>query len=339
MANKVYNLAIVGATGLVGQEFVKILEKNRYPLNSIHLYASDRSAGRKIFMNHRQIEVKDVSASSFDSIDIALFCAGAEVSRYFIPVAVQAGAVAIDSSSSFRIESENPMIVPEVNPEDITADRRIISNPNALTIQLVMVLQPLHKVNPVKRVVISSYQAVSGIGSAGMDELTNQSKVVLAGQNAVPHVFTHQIAFNLLPETDVFMDDAQTREEWRLVEETRKVMHLSDLAITATCVRVPIYIGNSMAVNIELSRPMSAEEAREILSKTRGILVRDDPAVSLYPNPWSVAGTDEVFVGRIRKDLSHANGLALWSVMDNLRKGSALNAVQIVREMVRRQIL
>lgn len=339
MANKVYNLAIVGATGLVGQEFVKILEKNRYPLNSIYLYASDRSAGRKIFMNHRQIEVKDVSASSFDSIDIALFCAGAEVSRYFIPVAVQAGAVAIDSSSSFRIESENPMIVPEVNPDDITADKRIISNPNALTIQLVMVLHPLHRVNPVKRVVVSSYQSVSGIGYAGMDELTNQSKVVLAGQNAVPHVFPHQIAFNLLPETDVFMDDAQTREEWRLVEETRKVMHLSDLAISATCVRVPIYIGNSMAINIELSHPMSPEEAREILSKTRGIILRDDPAVSLYPHPWSVAGTDEVFVGRIRKDMSHANGLALWSVMDNLRKGSALNAVQIVREMVRRQIL
>jgi aspartate-semialdehyde dehydrogenase len=336
---KAYDLAIVGATGLVGQELIKILERHRYPLSSIHLYASDSSAGRKIFVNHRQIEVKETTSGSFEGVDIALFCAGVEVSNYFAPIAVQSGAVVIDNSAAFRLETGSPLIIPEVNPEDLDSHKGIIASPSALTIQLAIVLHPLHRVNPVKRVTIASYQAVSGGGSAAMEELISQTKVVLAGQNAVPHVYPHQIAFNLLPEIDVFLDSAYTREELRVVEETRKVMHLTDLAISATCVQVPVFIGNSLVVNAEFSRPFAPDEAREILSRSPGIGMRDDPTVSLYPHPWSVVGLDEVIVGRIRKDLSHPNGLVMWVVTDNLRKGSALNAIQIVREMVRRGVL
>ncbi len=333
---KGYRVAIVGATGLVGQEFIKILEQRNFPMESIQLLASDRSAGRKLFVNHQEIEVKETVPESFKEIDIALFSAGAEVSRHFSPIAAQSGAVVVDNSSAFRMVPGVPLVVPEVNPKDIKWHEGIIANPNCSTIQMVVALYPLHKVNPIKRLIVDTYQAVSGTGSAAVEELTTQANQVLDGQATVSHVYPHQIAFNVLPEIDVFLDNAYTKEEWKLVEETRKIMHANTIAISATCVRVPVFTGHSEAVNVEFSQPMSPEEARRILAQAPGVKILDDPAVSLYPQPWSAAGTDDVFVGRIRRDTSHPNGLAMWIVADNLRKGAALNTIQIAEEMIKR---
>ena len=333
---KRYKMAIVGATGLVGQEFINVLEQRDFPIDSIQLLASDRSAGKKLFVTHREIEVKETAPESFKRIDIALFSAGVEISHYFSPIAAQSGAVVIDNSSAFRMVPTVPLVVPEVNPEDIKWHKGIIANPNCSTIQMVVALYPLHKVNPIKRIIVDTYQAVSGTGSAAVEELSTQAKQVLDGQATAPHVYPHQIAFNLLPEIDVFLDNGYTKEEWKLVEETRKIMHADDIAISATCVRVPVFMGHGEAVHIEFSQPMSPDEARHILAQAPGVKVLDDPAISLYPQPWAATGTDEVFVGRIRRDASHPNGLAMWVVADNLRKGAALNAVQIAEEMINR---
>jgi aspartate-semialdehyde dehydrogenase len=332
-------VAIVGATGLVGQEFIKVLEQRDFPMNSIELLASDRSAGKKLFVNHRELVVKETTPASFKDVDIALFSAGAEISRYFSPLAAQAGAVVVDNSSAFRTEPKVPLVVPEVNPEDIKLHKGIIANPNCSTIQMVVALYPLHKVNPIKRVVAVTYQAVSGTGSAAVEELTEQSKQVLEGQSTVPHVYPHQIAFNILPEIDVFLDNDYTKEEWKMVEETRKIMHAPDIAISAVCVRVPVFIGHSEALHIEFSQPMAADDAKRILAQAPGVKVLDDPAISLYPQPWSAAGTDDVFVGRIHRDASHPNGLVMWVVADNIRKGAALNTVQIAEELIKRDWL
>jgi len=333
---KKYKVAIVGATGMVGQEFIKVLEQRNFPMDSIELLASDRSAGKKLFVSHREIVVKETVPESFKKIDIALFSAGAETSRYFSPIAAQSGAVVIDNSSAFRMDPKVPLVVPEVNPEDIKWHKGIIANPNCSTIQLVVALYPLHRVNPIKRIVAATYQAVSGTGSAAVEELTEQSKQVLEGQTTVPHVYPHQIAFNVLPEIDVFLDNDYTKEEWKMVEETRKIMHANDIAISAVCVRVPVFIGHSEAIHVEFSQPMSPDEARRILAQAPGVKVLDDTAISLYPQPWSAADTDEVFVGRIHRDASHPNGLVMWVVADNLRKGAALNTVQIAEEMIKR---
>jgi len=331
-----YRVAIVGATGLVGQEFIRVLEQRDFPMTSIELLASDRSAGKKLPVDNRKIEVKETTSESFEGIDIALFSAGAEISRYFSPMAAKSGAVVIDNSSAFRMVPTVPLVVPEVNPEDIKWHNGIIANPNCSTIQMVVALYPLHRVNPIKRVIVDTYQAVSGTGSAAVDELTKQAKQVLDGQNTIPHVYPHQIAFNVLPEIDVFLDNGYTKEEWKLVEETRKIMHADDIAISATCVRVPVFTGHSEAVHIEFSQPMLPDEAERILAQAPGVKILDDPAISLYPQAWSAVGTNEVFVGRIRRDASHPNGLTMWVVADNLRKGAALNAVQIAEEMVER---
>jgi len=332
-------VAIVGATGLVGQEFIKVLEQRGFPMNSIELLASDRSAGKKLFVNHHELVVKETSPASFKDVDIALFSAGAEISRYFSPLAAQAGAVVVDNSSAFRMEPKVPLVVPEVNPEDIKWHKGIIANPNCSTIQIVVALNPLHKVNPIRRVVAATYQAVSGTGSAAVEELTEQSKQVLEGQNTVPHVYPHQIAFNILPEIDVFLDNDYTKEEWKMVEETRKIMHAPAIAISAVCVRVPVFIGHSEALHIEFSQPMAADDAKRILAQAPGVKILDDPAISLYPQPWSAAGTDDVFVGRIHRDTSHPNGLVMWVVADNIRKGAALNTVQIAEELIKRDWL
>jgi len=333
---KEYRVAILGATGMVGQEFIKVLEQRNFPMESISLLASDRSAGKKMFVSHRELLVEEVTPKSFKDIDIALFSAGAEISRYFSPLAAQAGAVVIDNSAAFRMDAKVPLVVPEVNAEDIKWHKRIIANPNCSTIQMVVALYPLHKVNPIKRVIVVTYQSVSGTGAAAVEELTEQTKQVLEGQTTVPHVYPHQIAFNLLPEIDVFLDNAYTREEWKMVEETRKIMHADDIAISAVCVRVPVFIGHSEAVHVEFSQAMSPDEARRILAQAPGVKVLDDPAISLYPQPWSAAGTDDVFVGRIHRDASHPYGLVMWVVADNIRKGAALNAVQIAEEMIKR---
>ena len=334
-----YRVAIVGATGLVGHEFIKILEQRNFPMDSIKLLASERSAGKTMFVNHQEIAVDETTADSFDDVDIALFSAGAEISRHFSPIAAKAGAVVVDNSAAFRMDANVPLVVPEINPEDISKHNGIIANPNCSTIQMVVALYPLHKINPIKRIVVDTYQAVSGTGTPAIDELTTQSKQVLDGKETVPHVYPHQIAFNVLPEIDVFLDNGYTKEEWKMVEETHKIMHADDIAVSATCVRVPVLNGHSEAVTVEFSRPISPEETRRILAQAPGVKVLDDTSVSLYPQAWAASGTDDVYVGRIRRDNSHANGLVMWVVADNIRKGAALNTIQIAEEMIKRDWL
>jgi len=333
---KELNVAIVGATGVVGLEFIRVLEQRSFPLASIRLCASDRSAGRKLVVNQQEVEVEETTSDSFNHVDIALFSAGSEVSRCFSPMAARAGAVVIDNSAAFRMEAGVPLVVPEVNPEDIVGHEGIIANPNCSTIQMVVALYPLHKVNPIRRVVVSTYQAVSGAGAGGIEELEQQSKLLSAEEDIVPRFFPHRILSNLFPHIDVFLDTGYTAEEWKMEGETRKIMHDPDMMISATCVRVPVFVGHSEAVWVEFANPMSPEEARQILSRAPGVKVMDNPDGNIYPQPLSVAGTDDVFVGRIRKDSSHPTGLVLWVVADNLRKGAALNAVQIAETMVQR---
>ena len=329
-----YHVGIVGATGLVGQEFIKILEERDFPMASIHLLASDRSAGKKMFVSHREIEVAEVGTHSFDAVDIALISAGSEVSKEYAPVAAKRGAVVVDNSAAFRMDPKVPLVVPEVNPGDVGDHQGIIANPNCSTIQMVVALSPLHRANPIRRIVVDTYQAVSGTGSAAVDELNSQTKLVLEGRSALPHVYPHQIALNVLPEIDVFLDDGYTKEEWKMIHETRKILHADDMAVSATCVRVPVVVGHSEAIHVEFTNPMTPEQARNILAEAPGVKVLDDPTISLYPQPWSAAGTDDVFVGRLRADASHPNGLAMWVVADNVRKGAALNAVQIAELLV-----
>jgi aspartate-semialdehyde dehydrogenase len=333
-ANNGYHVAIVGATGMVGQEFIKVLVQRKFPMASLQLYASDRSAGRKVFVGHQEMIVKETAGDSFNNVDIALFSAGSEISKHFAPIAAKAGALVIDNSAAWRMDSRVPLVVPEVNAEDIKKHKGIIANPNCSTIQMVVALYPLHKVNPLKRITVATYQSVSGTGIAAVEELTKQAKTVLDGGNVVPHVYAHQIAFNLLPEIDVFLENGYTKEEWKMVEETRKIMHAESLAVSATCVRVPVFISHSEAIQAEFTEYMPPDEARAILSKAPGVKVLDDPNVSLYPQPWLAAGTDDVYVGRIRSDASLMNGLVMWVVSDNIRKGAALNAVQIAEEAV-----
>ncbi len=333
---KQYNVAIVGATGIVGQEFIKILEERNFPMNSIRLYASDQFANKKLFVKHQEVPVRETAPDSFRGIDVAFFTSGPEISRYYAPLAVQSGAIVIDNSSTFRTDKDVPMVVPEVNPEEIKLHKGIISTPNCSTIQLAVILYPLHKINPIKRIIVDTYQSVSGNGSAAMEELTAQTKQVFDGQVAVTKVFPHQIAFNLLPEVDVFLDSGYTREERKILEETKKIMCAPEMAISATCVWTPVLISHSQAVHVEFTRAISPEEVRQVLTASPGVRVLDDTTVSLYPQPWAIAGTDDCYVGRIRQDTSHKNGLAMWTVADNIRKGAALNAVQIAEEMIKR---
>lgn len=328
-------VSIVGATGLVGQEFIRILEQRKFPMKSVRLYASDRSAGKKLFVNQKEIEVEETTDDSFKDIDIALFSAGADISKRFSPIAARAGAVVIDNSAAWRMDPSVPLVVPEINREDIKLHHGIIANPNCSTIQMIVALNPLHNVNPIKRIVVTTFQSVSGTGSPAIAELTEQSKQVLNGQKTIPHVYPSQIAFNVLPEIDVFLEDGYTKEERKMVDETRKIMHAPEIQVSATCVRVPVFLGHGEAVNVEFNRPMAPEEARQILNKAPGVKVVDDPAARLYPQPIAAAGTDPTYVGRIRRDTSHPNGLVMWIVADNIRKGAALNAVQIAEELIK----
>jgi aspartate-semialdehyde dehydrogenase len=331
-----FDVAIVDATDIVGQEIVKVLEQRKFPVASIQLLVPDHSSAAKLLFNHQRIEVRKAKPEAFRHVDIAFFSAGDDISRRLSPWAIEAGTVVIDNSTAFRMDPTVPLVVPEVNPEDIEWHKGIIASPNCSTIQMVVALHPLHRVNPIKRIVVSTYQAVSSSGAAAMQELANQSRLALEGRRICPHVYSHQIAFNVLPEIDVFLDNGYTKEEQKMVEETRKILHAEDIAISASCVRVPVYFGHSEAVNIEFSSPITTEEARKILAQAPGVRVLDDPTVSFYPQPWAASGSDHVFVGRIRKDISHPNGLVMWIVADNLRKGSALNAVQVAEEGIER---
>ena len=320
------NVAVVGATGLVGQEMVRVLEQRSFPVNALHLFASDRSAGKRVYFNREPVEVRELKSSAFDSIDLALFSAGADISRQYSPLLAKAGAVVVDNSAAFRMEPWVPLVVPEVNPGDLDHHKGIIANPNCSTIQMVVALAPLHKTNPIRKIIVSTYQAVSGTGSAAMEELNTQARQVLDGRQAFPHIYPHQIAFNVLPEIDVFLYNGYTREEWKMVEETRKILHAHEIAISATCVRVPVFVGHSEA----------PEEAWEVLRHAPGVRLQDEPEISLYPTAWTAAGGNDVVVGRIRQDTALPNGLSMWVVADNLRKGAALNAVQIGEILVER---
>jgi aspartate-semialdehyde dehydrogenase len=331
-----FNVAIVGATDIVGQEIVKVLEQHKFPIASIQLLSPQYSSGVKLLFNHQRIEVREAKAEVFRDVDIAFFSVSTDISRRLAPLAAEAGAVVIDDSGAFDMSSTVPLVVPEVNPEDMEWHKGIIASPRCSTIEMVVALHPLHKINPIKRIVMSTYESVSSSGSAALKEMTNQARLVLEGRRICPHVYSHQIAFNVLPEIGVFLDNGYTREEQRIAEQARKIWHTEGIAISATCVRVPVWFGHSQAVTVEFGSPITPDEAKKILAQAAGVRVLDDPTVSFYPQPWAASGSDHVFVGRIRRDVSHANGLVMWIVADNVRKGAALNAVQIAETGIER---
>ncbi|MFB0527530.1 MAG: aspartate-semialdehyde dehydrogenase [bacterium] len=348
---KRYNVAVVGATGLVGREMVRMLEKRNFPVANLRLLASERSRGKTLKFKGKEIIIEQLAPSSFkvsspqekpslsSRLDIALFSAGASISREYAPLATQEGIFVIDNSSAWRMDPEVPLVVPEINSHTLSKDKKIIANPNCSTIQMVVVLAPLHRKARIKRIVVSTYQAVSGAGQKAVVELEEQVSAIASGKKVKPIVFPHQIAYNCIPQIDVFLEDGYTKEEMKMVNETKKIMEDESLAITATCVRVPVFRGHSESVNIETERKITPREAREILKKTEGIVVVDDISKLKYPLATKAADSDETFVGRIREDHSIPNGLNMWIVSDNLLKGAALNAVQIGEELIERKIL
>lgn len=340
-----YNLAIVGASGAVGSELLKVLAERKFPIAKLKLLATERSAGKQINYQGIDYTVEETTPEAFEDCDIAFFAGGA-ASKLFAHEAVARGAVVIDNSSAFRYDDDIPLLVPEVNPEDARWHKGIIANPNCSTTQMVVALKPLHDAATIKRIVVSTYQAVSGAGAEGLVELREQSaelsKVDPQEVGNVPvdnKVFAHQIAYNLIPHIDVFQDNAYTKEEMKMTWETQKMFHEPDLKISATTVRVPVYRSHSESINIELEKPLSAQEAREILRKAPGIIVIDEPSKNEYPMPIHTSDTDEVYVGRIREDISTENGLALWVVADQIRKGAATNAIQIAELLIKEDLL
>src|SRR3990167_6935247 len=323
------NVAIVGATGAVGTEMVRILEERNFPIKGLHLLASRRSAGKTLFFKGKEVMIKELTPESFNGVEIALFSAGASVSRAFVPHCVRAGAVAVDNTSAFRMDEGVPLVVPEVNPEEIPRHKGIIANPNCSTIQMVLVLKPIHDAARVKRVVVSTYQAVSGAGWEAILELEEETEAILNERKYKRKLFPHQIAFNCIPQipqSDAFLPNGYTSEEMKMIDD-------KSIRVTATTVRVPVIRGHSESVNIETEKKVTAKEAREILSRAPGVVVYDDPQKQHYPLATLAVGRDETFVGRIREDLSIENGLNLWVVSDNLRKGAALNAIQIAERL------
>ena len=336
---KQYNVAVVGATGVVGLEFLKIAAERRFPVGSLRLLATERSAGKRIPFGEGQITVEVTTPSSFKGSDFVFISASGAASREYAPIARDAGAIVIDDSSVWRQDPDVPLVATEVNPDDVAWHKGILAIPNCSTTPLVLCLWPLHKLNRVTRVIADTYQSVSGTGSAAVAELEEQSRNWAAGHASVPHVYPHEIAFNLLPHIDSFMDSGYTKEEWKMMAETRKIMHEPDLPLSAPCVRVPVFLSHSLAVHAEFQKPMTAEYVREVLREAPGVVVQDDPAVNLYPTPRAAAGKDPVYVGRIREDASNPNGIAMWISSDNIRKGAALNAIQIAEEMIARRLV
>jgi aspartate-semialdehyde dehydrogenase len=323
-------LAVVGATGMVGRKFLEVLSERNFPIDELYLFASERSAGQKVNFKGKEYVVEELKEDSFDrGIDIALFSAGASTSLKFAKIAASKGCVVVDNSSAWRMYEDVPLVVPEVNPEDIKWHNGIIANPNCSTIQAVVALKPLDDKYKIKRIVYSTYQAVSGAGLAGYKDLENGIK----GEG--PKKFPHPIAYNMLPQIDVFLDNGYTKEEMKMIEETKKIMHRPDLKITATTVRVPVYYGHSESVNVEFEKDFELGDVFETLKNSPGVVVMDDPANGVYPMPILAAGKDEVFVGRIRRDESLLSGLNMWIVADNIRKGAATNAVQIAELLIK----
>lgn len=329
-------VAVAGATGAVGIEMLKVLEQRGFPASRVVALASSRSAGKRLPFAGGKLMVEELTPASFEGVNIALFSAGAGVSMEFREAVTGAGCVMIDNSSAFRMDEDVPLVVPEVNPEDVALHSGVIANPNCSTIQMVVALKPLMDLAPIERVVVASYQAASGAGQAAMDELYAQSGQFLAGEELTVEQFAHRIAFNCIPHIDVFLEDGSTKEEWKMVVETKKIMHAPDLEVAATCVRVPVLRCHSEAINVSLASPVSLEDARAALANTAGITLMDDPAVKSYPMPGLLEGTDDVYIGRLRVDPTVSNGFQLWCVADQLRKGAALNAVQIAETLLPR---
>jgi len=323
------HVAIAGATGAVGTEFLKLLEARNFPMKSLRLLASSRSAGSKLQFRGENLEVEELTPKSFKGIDIAFFSAGGSRSKEFAPHAVDSGAVVIDNSSAFRMDEKVPLVVPEINPKQAFEHQGLIANPNCSTIQMVVALNPIHRAANIQRVVVSTYQAVSGAGASAMEELKQQLRAWANDEPMKQEVFPTQIAFNLFPHIDVFQDNGYTKEEMKMVHETRKIMNAPNMQISATCVRVPVLRAHSEAVWVETEKPLSESEARELFEKEPGIVVQDERESGGYPTPWHITETQETYVGRIRKDISHPNGLTFWVVADQLYKGAALNAIQI----------
>ena len=329
-------VAIVGVSGAVGQEFLRVLDERNFPMDELVLFGSKRSAGSKYTFRGKQIEVKLLQHNDdFKGVDIAFTSAGGGTSLEFAETITKYGAVMIDNSSAFRMEKDVPLVVPEVNPEDAKdRPRGIIANPNCTTIQMVVALKAIEKISHIKKVHVSTYQAASGAGAAAMDELYEQYRQVLAGDEVTVDKFAYQLAFNLIPQVDVFTDNGYTKEEMKMYNETRKIMH-SDIEVSATCVRVPSLRAHSESTWIETERPISIEEAREAFANGEGLVLQDNPAKKEYPMPLFIAGKDPVYVGRIRKDLTNENGLTFWTVSDQIKKGAALNAVQIAEYLIK----
>ena len=342
---KQFNTAIVGATGAVGQEFLKLIEERNFPFGELKLLASSRSAGKKINFMGKEYTVEETTEKSFDGVKFALFAGGA-ASKLFAPAAVKSGAVVSDNSSNFRMDPEVPLVVPEVNPQAIRRHKGIIANPNCSTIIMVMALKPLYNLSKIKRVVVSTYQAVSGAGREGMDELKAQLEALARGEEVTAKVLPvakldkhYQIASNLLPQIDIFMDNLYTKEEMKMVDETKKIMEDDALKVTATTIRVPVYRSHAESVNIEFEDEVSVDDARKALENFPGVIVRDNPAEMIYPQPLLTSGKDAVEVGRIRKDFSIEHGLNIWVCGDQIRKGAALNALQIAERMIADELI
>ncbi len=331
------NIAIVGTSGAVGQELLRVLEERNFPLSELHLFGSSRSAGTSYTFKGKQITVKELKHNDdFKGIDIAFVSAGGSTSLEYAETITKHGAIMIDNSSAFRMENDVPLVVPEVNAEDaLNTPRRIIANPNCTTIQLVVALKAIENVTHIKKAHVATYQAASGAGAAAMQELENQYIQLVNGEQPTVSKFAYQLAYNLIPQVDVFTENGYTKEELKMYNETRKIMH-SDIEVSATCVRVPVMRSHSEAIWIETERPLSIEEARAAFSKAKGVVVVDNPANKEYPMPLDLAGKDPVYVGRIRKDLTNDNGLTFWAVSDQIRKGAALNAVQIAEYLINR---
>ena len=337
MKKQKYNVAVVGATGVVGQEMIRILEQRNFPVDKIKLLASERSVGQFLKYKGKAEKVHLLSEETFEGIDIGLFSPGASVSAVYAPKAGKAGCVVIDNTSQFRMDADVPLVVPEVNPKAIAEykKRNIIANPNCSTIQMVVALKPIHDAVKIKRIVVSTYQAVSGAGKEAMDELSDQVLAIYGHKEIEKKIFPYQIAFNCIPQIDLFLDNGYTKEEMKMVNETRKIMGDDSIQVTATTVRVPVFNSHSESVNIETEKKITAKEVKQLLSKAPGVKVVDDTKNKLYPMPLDASEKDEVFVGRIREDESIPNGINMWIVSDNLRKGAALNAVQIAEILIK----
>ncbi len=334
---KEYHVAVAGATGAVGNEMIRILEEQEFPVASLKLLASSRSVGKTLDFRGESLHVEELREDSFEGVDIALFSAGAGPSKKFSPAAAESGCVVIDNSSGWRMDPEVPLVVPEVNPHAVADYRNkgIIANPNCSTIQMVVVLKPIYDAVGIERVVVSTYQAVSGTGKNAMDELTEQTRNLLTFQEVTPEVYPHRIAFNCFPHIGSFLENGYTEEEMKMVHETHKIMEDPNIRVSATTVRIPVFYGHSEAVNIQTERKLSAKEARVLLFQAPGVRVMDNPDERIYPMPSEAAGINDTLVGRIREDISNENGLDLWIVADNIRKGAALNTVQIAELLVK----